>query len=457
MPTSANTYGSIISVFVLFHSLTAYTRLSVVSPPATPTNDSNTSMNSSSYHNMTGHKLRPHRSTKLALDVGQTFHGRDRSHHRRGLFPNSTSVNTTVGKMYARRRSKYMADSDNSASLQNFYSSENDYNYHDYQSTAIPDLTTIAYPLLTTLRQRHFEGHRHRKPITKLYVKPVRRTVGFLGVEEDPEEEAYEGDIEKEIVPLASIYSGMYRMSTMPTIHISQLAYPGKAGTFAASSAGFSASGYGFSNERSTEHLYAPHAYHLPVSHEGHSGKLDLKKIGIIALVKIGLAKLTLFGVLKLLFFILLKFKLFLLLFFIKFLLFLKALKHLKALLLPFFLLLALLFLPLLLLPLLLPLLLLRYLLPLLLLLPTPLGRPANNMANMGNSMGNNMGNNMGNGAAGNQAGGNRIGHDFKIPNADPIMEVMMQLLDSEQCVERIACQLATKRESKLLFPIINW
>lgn len=169
------------------------------------------------------------------------------------------------------------------------------------------------------------------------------------------------------------------------------------------------------------------------VHHQHHEPKLDLRKIGIIALVKIGLAKLKAFGALKLLFLMLLKFKLFLLTIFIKFVFFLKALKLLKSLLIPFLLLS--------LLPLLaLPLMALPALVPLLMMLPifTVNVVPP--------------------------AGGGRI----RLPNAlkmsaqhelatSKVAVAVDQVSDSQYCIERIACQVATKRDAKLLFPVVSW
>lgn len=396
MPTFVKAHGIVIAVLALLHSVSASTKLSIVS------------QSSSASSNPT------RRSFTFATK------------------PNTSSSITNQSlahKMYPRRRSKFFSATSQETHIPDYgynwhqqqpYNVWPDYNYHDYQVTSLPDLTTIVYPRLTTPQPL-------RPKVTKLYVKPYRRTINFLDLDESEEH-----------LPLSAWYSGgggLYRwpsaIPSLPSVHLP---------------AAYSRPSNIHSDERisSIEHFHGAVGHHVPIVYhhhhddDGHSSKLDLKHIGIVALVKIGLAKLKLFGILKLLFIILLKFKLLLLILFVKFVLFLKAIKKLKALLIPFFLLLGLLLLPLLLLPLLLlvPVLLslLRFLLPLLLLLPIP--TPVRIRGNKPD---------------------NRLLEYLKTQRADPIMDVMAQLLEAETCVERIACQLATRKDARLLYPIVKW
>lgn len=404
MPTSVKAYGTVIAILALLHSLSASsTKLSVVSQ----SNSANTTR----------------RSFPFAAQANAS----------------SSSTNQSLShRMYPRRRSKFFSsDTSRETHIADYgynwhqqqqqpYSLWPDYTYHDYQVTALPDLTTIVYPRLTTpqpLLRHHQYDTALRPKVTKLYVKPYRRTVNFLDLDNEPEEQ----------LPLSPWYSGggLYRWpSAIPSlpasVHLPTNAYSQPSSIH--------------SDERiSIEHYPSAIGHHAPVIYhhhheDDHSSKMDLKHIGIIALVKIGLTKLKIFGILKLLFIILLKFKLLLVILFVKFVLFLKAIKKLKALLIPFLLLLGLLLLPLLLLPLLLPLFLLRYLLPLLLLLPIP--QPARIRGTKTD---------------------NRFLEYLKSQRSDPIMDIMAQLMEAETCVERIACQLATRKESRLLYPIIKW
>ncbi|XP_049854177.1 uncharacterized protein LOC126335208 isoform X1 [Schistocerca gregaria] len=177
------------------------------------------------------------------------------------------------------------------------------------------------------------------------------------------------------------------------------------------------------------------HGYHGPpvyVPHRHHHHGDKYLKFGILALLKLILAKLKAFGLFKLL-----------LLFIIKpILLFKLALKFLfitkafNALTLPLLLLpLLLLLLPLLLLPLLLPLaplLLLPLLLPLLLLfLPVPVLTPG-----------------AGAGGAGRRRRRRRAAAVAPGSASPNLLMLTRQVLEADQCLERIACQLAARRSS---------
>lgn len=400
MPTSVKAHGTVIALLAIFHSISASsTKLSVVSQSSSA-------------------------NTTRRLYVAKTN-------------ISSSSNHSLAHRMYPRRRSKFFsADTNRDTHIPDYgynwhqqqqqpYSLWPDYTYHDYQVTSLPDLTTIVYPRLTTAQPPLLRHHQYdtalRPKVTKLYVKPYRRTVNFLDLDDEPEQQ----------LPLRAWYSGggLYRWPSA----ISSLPASVRMPTYSQPAI--------HSDERisSIEHYPGAIGHQAPVIYHhhhdgGHSSEVDLKHIGIIALVKIGLAKLKIFGILKLLFVILLKFKLLLLILFVKFVLFLKAIKKLKALLIPLLALLGLLLIPLILLALMLPLFLLRYLLPLLLLLPIP--GPARIRGTKTE---------------------NRLLEYLKTQRSDPIMDIMVQLMEAETCVERISCQLATRKESRLLYPIIKW
>lgn len=404
MPMFVNTHGTVITIFVLLHPVFAFTKLSFLSPNASI-------LDTSSYQ-------------YINTSTPQTTMG--------------DTSNRTGNRVYSTRRSKNTAV-DPSYPVTGYVSSYSEpipFTYPDFQKTISDDVSTIKYPYITTSESTSRRMlHRPHKPqeVTRLYLKPVRRAPGNFFSSNDN----YDNSIEQDFIPLTSLWStGNQRWSTFPNHHINQFANPSKSSnTFPSGFSGSSSSGFSFTAGAPTAidtiHETTAH-HHIPVITELHhkkhaKSKLDLKNLGILALVKIGLAKLKIFGLLKVLFFILLKFKLFLILIFVKFLLFLKALKLIKALLLPFFLLS------------LLPLLLL--LLPLLLYLALPLlGLPVPVMVPTRYQHG-------------------RIGllDHISTQNTDILLEIMEQLMNSERCVERIACQLATKKQAKLFYPVLTW
>lgn len=407
MPMFVNTHGTVITIFVLLHPVFAFTKLSFLSPNASI-------LDTSSYQ-------------YINTSTPQTT-----------MSDNSNNSNRTGSSVYSARRSKNTAI-EPSYPVTGYVSSYSEpiaFTYPDFRKTISDDVSTIKYPYITTSESTsHHILHRHHKPqqVTRLYLQPVRRTPGNFFSSED----SYDNSIEKDFIPLTPLWSkGNQRWSTSPNYQINQFANPSKSSnTFPSGFSGLSSSGFSFTagapSAIDTIHETTAH-HHIPVITELHhtkhaQSKLDLKKLGILALVKIGLAKLKIFGLLKVLFFILLKFKLILMLIFVKFLLFLKALKLIKALLLPFLLLS------------LLPLLLL--LLPLLLYLALPLlGLPVPVMVPSRYQHG-------------------RIGilDHISTQNTDILLEIMDQLLNSERCVERIACQLATKKQAKLFYPVLSW
>lgn len=405
-------HGILITILTLVHLLSATTKLSVV-PQTTAAS------------NITGRSLDHTDLNSSPISI-------------------ETDTNLTLAdKMYNRRRSKYYSDSSREYNVPDYnynwqqqqagsntwpnynwqqqpqaYNPWPEYNYHDYhQVTSLPDLTTIVYPRLTTPQSLRHSYNALRPPVTKLYAKPY--PAHYPDFEDESEEQ----------LPLSPWYSGygLFRWpSSIPSVQLAPVSY-------------HSPPGHNLGDDRisSIEHYHAaighqiPIIYHHHKEESSHMSKLNVKHLGIAALVKLGLVKFKIFAILKLLFFILLKFKLLLLIIFLKFLLFLKAIKYLKVLLLPFLLLLGLLLLPLLLLPLMAA----RHLLPLLLLLPLP-GTSSTTRQHKAD---------------------HRLMEYLKSRQSDPVMEIMAQLMEAETCVERISCQLATRKESRLLYPIIRW
>lgn len=321
---------------------------------------------------------------------------------------------------------------------------QTDYAYSDYSSTSPEEPSTLTYPFITTQRPIPRQV-KFRPRVTKLQVKSVRR--GQNGMNMFADSESFE-EPDSDFVPLVTLYgSQISRWSTMPTHHASPYTYGGGTqpaegftGFGGSSTGGASSFGHtgltftgGSSSTLEDLHQSASH-HHVPILTQiHHSPKFDMKKIGILALVKIGLAKLKAFGILKLIFILLFKLKLFLLAMFIKFVLFMKLLKVLKSLLIPLILLAV--FIPLLLALLALPILLAPLLYPLISMLPII---PAINIRPK-----------------------SRIhflkDQENENETKDTLTSVMDQLLSSTQCIERIACEMATKKEAKFFFPFVNW
>lgn len=189
--------------------------------------------------------------------------------------------------------------------------------------------------------------------------------------------------------------------------------------------------------------------------------KIDWHKVGIMALVKIGLAKLKAFGFLKILFLLVFKLKMFLIAMFFKFLLIAKLMKLFK-----------LFMIPLILLPLLLSLLSAPMLVGGLFAIPArildfltgPIFAPASSTAATkvltepttlsGAAVGKN-------GAL--PPSYNKpddlpaSDHHRRLDMFDPALTVFRKVLDSEKCVERIACRMAVVEKAGLLPVWINW
>ncbi|XP_050442508.1 uncharacterized protein LOC126846764 [Adelges cooleyi] len=173
------------------------------------------------------------------------------------------------------------------------------------------------------------------------------------------------------------------------------------------------------------------HARPVPIiaeiRHPSSKMGFDMGKIGMLAMIKIGLAKLKALGFVKALLLLLLKLKFFLVLLLFKFLMLLKMMKLLKLLLLPFLLSLAL--------PLLLPLLLTIFprLMRLLFLLSQPALVPNTNTNTTPNP---------------NETLQKRRSHLDPIELLDPNLAQIRNIVQSEKCIQRIACRLAGTQSS---------
>lgn len=197
-------------------------------------------------------------------------------------------------------------------------------------------------------------------------------------------------------------------------------------------------------------HHYPPPAIYYPAHHEKH----EYSKLGILAVVKIVLAKLKALGLVKIILILLAKIPLIFLKIALKFFFLFKAVKLFKLLtfsalfpliLIPLIplLLLPLLFLPLaplLLIPLLLPL-----LLPLILLLPVPVMNGVTTNAKTASSRRRRDANP----ATGRVWRQLDASHDF--------LALTQQVLESQQCLERLACKMAAKHDSTTYTNVVLW
>ncbi|XP_065215089.1 uncharacterized protein LOC135841817 [Planococcus citri] len=473
MPMFANTNGVLIKVFALLHWSFAYSKL-VVAPSL------------AAYSATT----EPYRTTlpmdfnttsvtvAAAIDSDDTAaaaagSGEDEYPYRDSRYLHSTTNNhndmyrwhgITQPQQLQQHQHQQRLQQQLQQQQQQQQTAYNDYAYSsDYAMTSPAAVESPSshgiYPYFTTTTTTQKPVLRHlkfRPRITKLQVKQVRRgPTSFKDMFTDSD--SFE-EPDTDFVPLVTLYgSQISRWSTMPTHHVGQYTYgstqPGKTypSSFGSTSTGASAatsfghSGLSFSagsgsaledlHESASHHHVPIFSGHHHMHHTPHTPKFDMKKIGILALVKIGLAKLKAFGILKLIFLLLLKLKLFLLAMFIKFVLFLKLLKVLKSLLVPLIVLAALI--PLLLALLALPILLaglapaLYSLITMLPIIPIFNIRPPKARV--------------------------QLNKDQETDSSDTISTVFDQLLSSTQCVEKIACQLATKKEATLFFPFVNW
>lgn len=465
MPMFANTNGVLIKVFALLHWSFAHSKL-VVAPSLVAAHTSTTEP----YHRTTLPMDSNANTTSVADDGTAAGSTEDEYSYRDARYLHSTANNNDMYRWHGitpalQQQQQYQQQQQLQQHQQQSY---NDYAYGaDYAMTSPAVVespsTSYGYPYLTSSTttstpqplyqlqpqpQKPVLRHLKFRPrITKLHVKSIRREptgIRDMFADSDSFEEP-----DTDFVPLVTLYgSQISRWSTMPTHHVSQYTQPGKtfASSFGSSSTGaatsFGHGGLTFSAGSGSAledlHESASH-HHVPIfsghHHMHHTPKFDMKKIGILALVKIGLAKLKAFGILKLIFILLLKLKLFLLAMFIKFVLFLKLLKVLKSLLVPLIVLAALI--PLLLALLALPILLaglapaLYSLITMLPIIPIFNFRPPKARV--------------------------QLNKDQETDASDTISTVFDQLLSSTQCVEKIACQLATKKEATLFFPFVNW
>lgn len=182
--------------------------------------------------------------------------------------------------------------------------------------------------------------------------------------------------------------------------------------------------------------------HHVPYYADAPSPKFDITHLGLLAIFKLILLKIKAFGLFKLLLLIILKFPIIVFTLGFKFLIILKLIKLVKLLTLPALIPLIIIailpliiFLPLLLAPLL-PLVLLPLLLPLLLMLPVPVLTPATGKRRRRRS-------------SSDVAAGRGV--------QDDVLHLVRRVLESEQCIERVACQLASNAQAKDYAPYIAW
>ncbi|CAI6363921.1 unnamed protein product [Macrosiphum euphorbiae] len=192
--------------------------------------------------------------------------------------------------------------------------------------------------------------------------------------------------------------------------------------------------------------------------------KIDWHKVGILALVKVGLAKLKAFGFLKILFLLVFKLKMFLIAMFFKFLLIAKLMKLFKLLMIPLVLIT------------LLPLIMSLFSAPMLVggilsiprriieFLTEPMYVPATAATKLYTDPtalpGTAVGKNGGLPASLNKPEDSPV-HDKRrlemLELFDPALTVFQKVLDSEKCVERIACRMAVVEKAGILPVWINW
>lgn len=193
-------------------------------------------------------------------------------------------------------------------------------------------------------------------------------------------------------------------------------------------------------------HVYRSVPYARYPVYEKPSSRFDISSIGIIAILKLILIKILSIGFFKILFLFFLKFPLIIFTLGFKFLIILKLIKLVKLLTIPivipiiiiiilpilivaFFLVVPLL-LPLILAPVI-PLILIPILLPLILSLPVPVLAPA----------------------------GRRRREDSVQSRSvqDDVLFLVRRVLESEQCIERVACQLAANKQSRGYASYVAW
>ncbi|XP_060854212.1 uncharacterized protein LOC132932042 [Rhopalosiphum padi] len=191
--------------------------------------------------------------------------------------------------------------------------------------------------------------------------------------------------------------------------------------------------------------------------------KIDWHKVGIMALVKIGLAKLKAFGFLKILFLLVFKLKMFLIAMFFKFLLIAKLMKLFKLIMIPLILMTVL------------PLILSLFSAPMLVgglltiparildfltgpifapaaataatkVLTEPTSLPGLAIGKIGGST-----------PSYNKPDDVTISNNRRLEMFDPALTVFRKVLDSEKCVERIACRMAVVEKAGILPVWINW
>lgn len=241
---------------------------------------------------------------------------------------------------------------------------------------------------------------------------------------------------------------------------------------------GYPASGY--------HHQHAGPGYQQPHQQQGgqynvHSpfqqiqliyDKIDWHKIGILALFKIGVAKLKAFGFLKVLFLLVFKLKLFLIAMFFKFLLVLKLMKFFKLLMIPLILLTLLPLMSSLLSPMLVggllsvPSRIIDYLTgpvyvpataatknSVTVISADPTTSPGDTAAKAGSLPSSSS-------SSPSKSDEINLSHRRRMDTIDafdPTMNIFRKVLDSEKCVERIACRMAVVEKAGILPVWINW
>lgn len=205
-------------------------------------------------------------------------------------------------------------------------------------------------------------------------------------------------------------------------------------------------------------HPHMPHMTHMPAIRTTHfpripmfekpEPKLDISTLGMLALMKLGMLKMMKFGFINMILMMLFKMPMILGILGMKFMILMNLVKLAKLLtlplilplillllipiLIPLFLLLIPLLLPLILAPLI-PLILIPILLPLLLLLPVPVLAPVTGRRR-------------------------RQLEDSRARSVDEdVLYLVRRVLESEQCIERVACRLAANKQSKGFTAFVAW
>lgn len=205
--------------------------------------------------------------------------------------------------------------------------------------------------------------------------------------------------------------------------------------------------------------------------------KIDWQKVGILALFKVGLAKLKAFGFLKILFLLVFKLKMFLIAMFFKFLLIMKLMKFFKLLMIPMVLLMLVPLMSSLASPMLvggllsIPQRIIQYLTepvyaPAAATAATKYSTLADPVALPGTSSAKTTGNSGDSSSASTASIAAKLDETYSslgirrldsLKMIDPSLNVFQKVLESEKCVERIACRMAVVEKVGILPMWINW